>query len=90
MPVPEIFHSKYQGDKSFSIMEWKKGIKLKDVIYSKDVTAIRQSAFSVGYWLSEIRKNTFITSGFFNEDLEGDVPLKITPIRSFVHGGIFN
>lgn len=51
----------------------------QDVMYSNDVKAIRQSAFSVGYWFSVIRKNRFIESGFFNEDLEINVPLKITP-----------
>jgi hypothetical protein len=79
IPVPEIYYSEYQGDKSFSIMEWKEGIQLKNVMYSNDVKKIRLSAFNVGYWLSEIRKIKFTKSGFFNDDLVIDVPLKITP-----------
>jgi len=79
MPVPEIHYSKYQGDQSFSIMEWKEGIQLKELMYGNDVRAIRQSAFSVGCWLSEMRKIKFKESGFFNEDVEVSDPLKITP-----------
>lgn len=44
MPVPEIYYSGYQGDKSFAIMEWKKGIQLKDIMYGNGVKSIRQLA----------------------------------------------
>ncbi len=79
MPVQEIYYSEYHEDRSFSVMEWKEGTQLKGVMYSNDVKGIRQSAFSAGYWLSEIRKIKFLKSGFFNENLEVNVPLKITP-----------
>lgn len=79
LPVPEIYYSERHGDQSFAIMEWKEGVQLKEVMVGKDVDAIRQTAFSVGYWLSEIRKHRFEKSGFFNETLEVNDPLKIAP-----------
>ncbi|MBW0770360.1 hypothetical protein KYJ98_08370 [Mammaliicoccus lentus] len=79
LPVPKIYYSKYQDHHSYSVMEWKKGVHLKEIMYGKDVSAIRQSGFSVGYWLSKIRENKFINPGFFNENLEIIEPLKITP-----------
>ncbi|MFD2045382.1 phosphotransferase family protein [Ornithinibacillus salinisoli] len=92
LPVPEIYYSEIQGNQSFSIMEWREGIQLKKIMYSNDINAIKQSAFSVGSWLSEIRKNTFKESGFFNEDLEVNDPLKITPnsFLSFMEGFLFD
>ncbi|TCP25599.1 aminoglycoside phosphotransferase (APT) family kinase protein [Scopulibacillus darangshiensis] len=79
MPVPEIYYSECNGEKSFAVMEWKEGIQLKGVMYSGDVKPIRQSAFSAGYWLSEIRKHMFPRSGFFNGALDINEPLKIKP-----------
>lgn len=79
LPVPEIYYSEYFGDKSFSIMEWKEGIQLKKVMYGYDEKAIIKAAFSTGYWLSEMRKVTFSTSGFFDEKLEVSEPLTLTP-----------
>ncbi|MFD1356731.1 phosphotransferase family protein [Fictibacillus halophilus] len=79
LPVPEIYFSESHGDRSFSFMEWRTGSQLKEVMYQGERNAVKQAAFSVGYWLSQIRKHTFTESGFLNENLDVCEPVKITP-----------
>lgn len=78
LPVPEIYYSESVHDKSFSIMEWKEGIHLKEVMYGNDERGIKNAAFSTGYWLSEMRKISFSRSGFFNEELDIKEPVELT------------
>ena len=54
----------------YAIMEWMSGQLMREVILSKDNTAIKACAFEAGRYLNHLRQMTFMQGGFFQEQLK--------------------
>ncbi len=70
LPVPEIFYSDDSCtliDHPYAIMEFIDGELMRSVILSNDESAIKESAFSAGIYLNQLRNIRLEHGGFFQD-----------------------
>lgn len=78
-PIPTFHHITEWKNHSVGILEWKKGVFLKDRMFLGDNEENFNLGFSAGSHLAHFRKVTFERPGFLNEQLKVKEAYQLTP-----------
>lgn len=75
VPLPQIYQIEKTSDYTFAVVEFLPGTLLRDHLLHDKKPDIPTIMFKVGNTLAQIANTKFVSSGFFNTDLEITQPL---------------